>query len=81
MAVILQSQIYEDCGSSHDEQQQSFPEFEILPVLPPEYGGNTDSISKEVIDRETLNNPGLRFRLISGMVPSVDSILRSVHDA
>lgn len=53
-------------------------ELRIFPQLPYHLGGVQDpsTISSEVLEKETMNDPALRERVLAGDVPTIDTILR-----
>jgi hypothetical protein len=74
LASILQAQIIEDVTKCHGIE--SYPQFNIEPLLSPEDGGHYDVIPEHVLDKEAGNDLELRLQLESGDVPTVDTLFR-----
>lgn len=75
LASVIQAQIVED-----DDQppinKALHPEFDLTPIIKPEYGGDGPVLTKEMIDIDAPDDPVLRHKLQSRLVPTVDTIVR-----
>lgn len=75
IAAIIQAQIFED-EKCNDDVKSQFPVFEVEVELSPEYGGVVASVSEAVLNHETANDQELREKIVKGVVPTIDTILR-----
>jgi hypothetical protein len=75
MATTVQAQIFEDLDVSAD-MKGGHDEFDVQPMLPPEYGGAYSTIAMDVLDRETTGDQALYDQLVRGTVPTIDSVFR-----
>lgn len=78
IAAIIQAQIFEDEKCSDDVKSQ-FPVFQVEVELSPEYGGVVASVSEAVLNHETANDQELREKIVKGVVPTIDTILRFIR--
>lgn len=76
IAAILQAQIFDDSLNEDLTNFEDSAKFELDIKLPPEYGGEVDHIPDDILNHETLNDLELRAKLISGEVPTVDTMYR-----
>lgn len=76
IAAILQAQIFDDSMNSGLDNLEDAAKFELNIKLPAEYGGDVDHIPEDILNHETLNDLELRDKLISGEVPTVDTMYR-----
>lgn len=72
---MIQAQIFED-HSLPEERKHFSQEFNVMPHLPPEYGGSLEEISMSVLLQETCNDEALRALVMQRVVPTVDTIIR-----
>lgn len=76
IAAILQAQIFDDSMNDDLTNIEDAKKFELDIRLPPEYGGEVERIPEDILNHETLNDLDLRAKLISGEVPTVDTMYR-----
>lgn len=76
IGIIIQTQIFEDCG-----KDSPHPDFNVEIHLPYESGGHIDpvDIKPDVLYGETIDDPELKERILEGTVPLVDSIFRQLN--
>lgn len=55
-------------------------EFDILPHIKAEYGGELKTLTEEQLDVDAQNDPVLREKLLNHIVPTVDTIVRYVDE-
>lgn len=73
---MLQAQIVED-DKQPEEVKHLHPTYDIIPDIKSEYGGVCDlPYSEEQLDIDAMNDPALREKLATGLVPLVDTIVR-----
>jgi hypothetical protein len=77
IANILQTEIFEHFGEPDRlEAEQRYPELAMTTTLPHQLGGPLQFIPRDLLDRETWDDPELRSMIMAGVVPTVDTILR-----
>lgn len=72
---ILQSELFEQLETAPQYAAQ-FSDLALNSTLPAHLGGEPESISEELLDHETKNDPDLRSKIISRQVPTSDAIIR-----
>lgn len=53
-----------------------YPVFDVIPQIRAEYGGEMGTLTEEQLEADAQNDPFLREKLISKVVPTVDNIVR-----
>jgi hypothetical protein len=58
------------------EDKFRYPVFDIVPQIRAEYGGEVAVLTEEQLDVDAQNDPYLREKLVTKVVPTVDTIVR-----
>jgi len=77
IANIIQSEIFDQTETAPQYAAQ-YSDLSLFTALPPHLGGHQDSISDELLNHETKNDPDLRTKMLAGQVPAADTILRFI---
>lgn len=75
ISTVLQAQIFDDINASF-ENKVHHRDFDHIPVLPPEHGGDVDILPSDIVLKESQHDEELRTQLIAGVVPAVEMIYR-----
>jgi hypothetical protein len=58
------------------EDKARYPVFDIVPQIRAEYGGEVAALTEEQLDVDAQNDPYLRQKLVSKIIPALDTIVR-----
>ena len=75
ISTVLQAQIFDDINASFDNRGHQ-QDFDHIPILPPEHGGDVEILPGDIVCRESQHDAELRTQLIAGVVPTVETIYR-----
>ena len=82
LAVIIQTNICVDLESNEakGECRDMYPEFNLLPDLPPELGGeDIRNLPIDALELEAMGNSSLLAGLVARTIPSVHCVRRFVN--
>ena len=75
ISTVLQAQIFDDVNASFENRGHQ-RDFDHIPILPPEHGGDVVVLPGDFECRESQHDDELRTQLIAGVVPTVETIYR-----
>lgn len=78
ISAVIQAHIFQD-DHAPEEAKVLFPQFNVIPDLPPENGGHMSVIPEHVLVQESCNDQALRAQLENLVVPTMDTIVKLVY--
>jgi len=76
ISAVIQSQTVQDHRERSSEELSKYPDFDLIPDLHPDFGGEENEVAERILNQEAPNDLLLRSQMEQKIIPTINKILK-----